>query len=56
MSAEDLPERPDVDDLVPERKHVDGPERSVMEELLRPEEVERLQDGPGRWLLPGTPP
>ena len=31
-------------------------ERSVMAELLTPQEVRDLQVAPGRWLLPGTPP
>lgn len=48
-------DRPD-DELVPERKHVDGPERSVLEELLTDDEVREYQVGPGRWYLPGPPP
>jgi hypothetical protein len=31
-------------------------QRSVMAELLTPQEAEDLQISPGRWLLPGTPP
>jgi hypothetical protein len=31
-------------------------ERSVMAEMLTPEEVSEYQIAPGRWYLPGTPP
>jgi hypothetical protein len=31
-------------------------ERSVMAELLTPQEVKDLQIQHGRWFLPGTPP
>jgi hypothetical protein len=32
------------------------PQRSVMAELLGPEQARRFQTGPGRWYLPGPPP
>lgn len=31
-------------------------QRSVMAEMLTPEDVDRYQIAPGRWYLPGTPP
>ena len=31
-------------------------ERSVMAELLTPQEAKDLQFEPGRWFLPGNPP
>jgi hypothetical protein len=30
--------------------------RSVMAELLAPQDAKDLQFAPGQWLLPGTPP
>jgi hypothetical protein len=41
---------------LPDRKHVSGPERSVMRELLGDEEADRYEIAAGRWYLPGTPP
>ena len=32
------------------------PERSVMRELLTPDEISHLEQSEGRWYLPGTPP
>lgn len=31
-------------------------ERSIMRELLTPEEARHLEIAEGRWFLPGTPP
>lgn len=31
-------------------------DRSIMAEMLTPDEVRRLEASEGRWLLPGPPP
>jgi uncharacterized protein YjgD (DUF1641 family) len=39
-----------------ERARREVGERSIMRELLDPDEADRLEISPGRWLLQGPPP
>jgi hypothetical protein len=43
----------DVEDVDPDLEPVP---RSVMRELLTPDEIRHLEVAEGRWFLPGLPP